>query len=247
MTILKKKKDILKIKNSGKIMREVFRLIESEIKEGVTTSDIDRMVETFIREYGAEPAFKGYRGYPASICASVNEVVVHGIPSKRTILTEGDIVSIDIGVKKDGFFTDAARTFCIGKISDDAARLIEVTRRCLQEAVKKAKDGGHVSDISNVVETIARDEGYEEVRSFVGHGIGRELHESPEVPNWGEPGKGLLLKEGLVLAIEPMINAGTREVEVGPDGWTAVTKDGKLSAHFEDTVIVGKEKAEIIT
>jgi len=247
MTILKNKEEIRKIRNSGKIIREIFILIKDEIKPGISTSGIDKIVESLILEKGGRPAFKGYRGFPASICASVNNVVVHGIPSEKTILSEGDIISVDVGVEKEGFYGDAARTFKVGKVSEEAARLMEATERCLTEAIKKARAGARLFDISNVVETIARDEGFSEVRAFVGHGIGRNLHEPPEVPNWGEPGKGLVLKEGLVLAIEPMINAGTREIDIMPDEWTAVTADGRLSAHFEDTVIVGKEKAEILT
>ncbi|MBU1084018.1 MAG: type I methionyl aminopeptidase [Candidatus Omnitrophota bacterium] len=247
MTILKNKEEIRKIRNAGRIIREIFLAIKPLIKEGISTADLDGIVERLILEKGGRPAFKGYRGFPASICASVNDVVVHGIPSEDTVLSDGDIISVDVGVEKDGYFADAARTFPVGRVDGEAARLIEVTERCLSEAIVKAKAGGRLSDISHVVETIAADEGFKEVRAFVGHGIGKELHESPEVPNWGAPGKGPVLKEGLVLAIEPMINGGTRDIEIRSDGWTAVTKDGRLSAHFEDTVIIGKEKAEIIT
>ncbi len=247
MTILTNKGDIRKIRESGKVIREVFSRIRKSMREGVSTAALDREVEDIIRACGAEPAFKGYKGYPGSICASVNEVVVHGIPSDDVIFKEGDIAGIDVGVKKGGYFADAARTFIIGKASDEANRLVEVARQCLSEGIRQAVAGNRVSDISNAVQVCAQGAGFEEVRTFVGHGIGKHLHESPEVPNWGEKGKGPVLKEGLVLAIEPMINCGSRNVRIMPDGWTAVTVDGKLSAHFENTIIVGRKKAEIIT
>ncbi len=247
MTVLTSEKDLKKIRESGKVLKDVFFRLEEIVREGVSTAVLDRQVEEIILEWGAEPAFKGYRGYPASICASVNAVVVHGIPSDDIILADGDIVGIDAGVKKNGYFTDAARTFIVGETSDEARYLIKVTRDCLCEGISQAVEGKRVSDISNAIQSVARKKGLKEVRTFVGHGIGKCLHESPEVPNWGEKGKGPLLKEGLVLALEPMINAGTRNIRVMEDGWTAVTTDGKLSAHFEDTIIVGRKKAEIIT
>lgn len=249
MTILTNEADLRKIRGSGDVIKTIFDKIEKWIRPGVTTAFLDQEAEKIIRACKAEPAFKGYRGYPASICASVNDVVVHGIPSESIILLEGDIVGIDVGVRKSGYFTDAARTFAVGEISSGAKKLIDITRHSLSEAIKQAVAGKRVEDISKVVQTIARTEKVEEVRTFVGHGIGKRLHESPEVPNWCEDRrkKSIVLKEGMVLAIEPMLNAGTREVKVLSDGWTAVTLDGKLSAHFEDTIIVGKEKAEIIT
>ena len=247
MTILTTEAQKRRIREGGKIISEIFAYLKTAVAEGVSTDLIDRQVEGIIRDNGGEPAFKGYKGYPAAICASVNEVVVHGIPSERVVLKEGDIVSIDVGVKKNGYYTDAARTYFVGKTSGKARRLVEVTRESLDAGIEKAVAGNRVSDISNAIQAVARREGYEEVRAFVGHGIGRHLHESPEVPNWGEKGKGPVLKEGLLLAIEPMINLGTREVKIMPDGWTAVTADGQLSAHFEDTVMVGSGKAEIIT
>ncbi|RKY41636.1 MAG: type I methionyl aminopeptidase [Candidatus Makaraimicrobium thalassicum] len=247
MTLLTSEGDVRKMRECGRIIREIFPRAEKRIRAGVSTADLDREIEDIIREQGAEPAFKGYKGYPATICASVNEVVVHGIPSDDTILAEGDIVGIDVGVKKNGYFGDAARTFTVGKISEEAARLIEVTRECLSEGISQAIAGNRVSDISNTIQRIAQREGFEEVRTFVGHGIGTHLHEPPEVPNWGARGTGPVLKEGQALAIEPMINTGTRNIRVLSDGWTAVTTDGKLSAHFEDTIIVGRRKAEIIT
>jgi len=247
MTILTNEKDISKIRESGRILKEIFSLISSRVMPGVSTLDLDREAEELIRSLNAEPAFKGYKGYPASICASVNEVVVHGVPDEDIVLNDGDIISIDIGVRKNGYFTDAARTFAVGVISKEAKRLIENTRNCLDAGISQAVAGNRVSDISNAIQFTAAGSKFKEVRMFVGHGVGTHLHEAPEVPNWGEKGTGPVLKKGLVLAIEPMINAGTRNVKIMPDGWTAVTRDGRLSAHFEDTIIVGEKKAEIIT
>ena len=247
MTILNKEGEIRKLRESGKIISEIFSLIKKRVKPGVSTLELDHEIEDIIRSKGAEPAFKGYKGYPATICASVNEVVVHGIPSSDIVLSEGDIIGIDVGVKKNGYFADAARTFLVGRVSNEARRLVRVTEESLLAGINFAVAGNRVSDISNAIQEVAQREGYQEVRAFVGHGIGKSLHEAPEVPNWGEKGHGPVLKEGLLLAIEPMINVGTREVKVKSDGWTAVTADGKLSAHFEDTIIVGKVKAERIT
>lgn len=247
MTILRTETEKDAIREAGSILREAFRLLEEKVVPGATTIEIDEIMEDFIRAKGGDPAFKGYKGYPSTICASVNDVVVHGIPSESVVLAEGDIVGIDVGVQKNGFFADAARTYSVGKVSGIAQKLLEATRNCLDEGLKQAFDGNRVSDISNAVQMAAERSGFKEVRSFVGHGIGRALHEPPEVPNWGPRGKGAVLREGLVLAVEPMINMGSRDVRVLDDGWTAVTVDGKLSAHFEETIIIGKEKAEIIT
>ncbi|MBU0683727.1 MAG: type I methionyl aminopeptidase [Candidatus Omnitrophota bacterium] len=247
MTILTNEKDIRKIRESGEILKKVFSFVENKIMGGVSTLDLDIEVEKEIRRHGAEPAFKGYKGYPGSICASLNEVVVHGIPSADIVIQDGDIVSIDIGVKKNGYFTDAARTFSVGTITEEAERLIDCTKQCLTEGIKQAVTGNRVSDISHAIQNVAEKFKFKEVRMFVGHGVGKALHEPPEVPNWGQKGKGPVLQQGLVLAIEPMINCGTRNVKIKPDGWTAVTADGKFSAHFEDTVIVGNKEAEIIT
>lgn len=247
MTILKTKEELERIRRSGRVIKGLFGLMRSILKPGISTSELDRQAEIYIYDNGAKPAFKGYKGFPGCICASVNEVVVHGIPSRQTVLKEGDIVGIDIGVKKDGFFTDAARTFPVGKVSDKAADLINTTRRGLEAGIKKAIAGNRLSDISYAIESVAKKKGYKEVRAFVGHGIGKELHETPEVPNWGEKGRGMVLGEGLLLAIEPMFNAGTREVKILKDGWTAVTEDRGLSAHFEDTIVVGNMTTEILT
>ncbi|MFH1395312.1 MAG: type I methionyl aminopeptidase [Candidatus Omnitrophota bacterium] len=247
MTILTNENDIRKIRESGEILKKVFSFVENKINPGISTLELDVEVEKEIRRLGADPAFKGYKGYPGSICASLNEVVVHGIPSSDIIIKDGDIISIDIGVKKNGYFTDAARTFSVGTIAEEAECLIDCTKQCLTEGIKQAVTGNRVSDISHAIQCVAEKFGFKEVRMFVGHGVGRALHEPPEVPNWGQRGNGPVLQQGLVLAIEPMINCGTRNVKIMPDGWTAVTSDGRLSAHFEDTIIVGQKKAEIIT
>ncbi|MBF0215406.1 MAG: type I methionyl aminopeptidase [Candidatus Omnitrophica bacterium] len=247
MTFVIREPELSQIRDSGKVLKKVFEWVGKNILEGVSTLELDARIEKIILENQAKPAFKGYKGYPASICASVNSVVVHGIPSKKEVLRNGDIVSIDVGVYKNGFFTDAARTYPVGRISSEAEDLIEAARVSLKEGSEKAVAGNRLGDISNAVQTVIKKYGYKEVRSFVGHGIGKELHEEPEVPNWGEKGKGILLEEGLVIAIEPMVNMGTREVEILSDGWTVATKDRKISAHFENTVIVGRSKAEEIT
>lgn len=247
MTILTDFAEVQKIRESGKIIKKVFSWLAGNIKEGVSTLFLDNRIEEIILENGGKPAFKGYKGYPATICASVNEEVVHGIPSGNKILKNGDIVSIDVGAVKNGYYTDAARTYSVGRISDEARRLVSVTERCLKEGMKMAVAGNRVSDISHAIEQAVKKAGFKEVRAFVGHGIGLKLHEPPEVPNWGAGSKGMVLAEGLVLAIEPMVNAGTRDVKILEDGWTAVTEDGRLSAHFEDTIIVGKTKAEALT
>ncbi|MFH1878344.1 MAG: type I methionyl aminopeptidase [Candidatus Omnitrophota bacterium] len=247
LTILTNESDILKIRECGKIIRDIFIWCNRVIKEGISTAYLDAKIEEMILEKGATPAFKGYRGYPATICASINEVIVHGIPSEEIVLREGDIIGLDVGVKKNGFYTDAARTFTVGRIDSETKQLIDVTQECLRKGIEQAVSGNRISDISYAIQTVAKEAGYQEVRAFVGHGIGRKLHEAPEVPNYGEKGYGPVMKTGLLLAIEPMINQGTREVCILPDGWTAVTKDKKLSAHFENTVMVCPKKAEIMT
>ncbi len=248
MAVLNKVEDLVNIREAGKIIREIFSWLGNKaIKPGVNTYDLDREVENIIEEMGALPAFKGYKGFPATICASVNDVVVHGIPSKAIRLKEGDIIGVDVGVNKNGLFADAARTYPVGKVSAEAESLITATRKSLAAGIKKATAGNRIGDISNAIQEIAEKAGYQEVRMFVGHGIGRHLHEAPEVPNWGAKNTGPVLRKAQALAIEPMINSGTRNVRVLQDGWTAVTDDGRLSAHFEDTVIVWEDKAEIIT
>ena len=246
MIILKSDDEIEKMRVAGGIVADTLSMIEREISPGITTGEIDRLVEEFIRARGATPSFKNYHGYPASACVSVNEVIVHGIPGKRA-LKEGDIVSIDVGAYIDGFHGDAARTFPVGRVSDAAQKLIDVTRQSFFEGLKFVKIGNRLEDISFAVQSFAEKNGFSVVREFVGHGIGRDMHESPDVPNYGTPGRGIRLKKGLVLAIEPMILEGERYMRVLDDGWTAVTKDGHLAAHYENTVALTENGPEILT
>ena len=234
------------MRRAGRVVSGLLKLMEKEAKAAVKTKTLDKIAEDFIRSQGAEPAFKGYFGFPSSICASVNEEVVHGVPGDR-ILKDGDIIGVDVGVKIDGFFSDAARTFAIGNIDADSKRLIEITRASMNEGIKQAIVGNHVSDISWAVQSYAEMNGLSVVRQYVGHGIGRNLHEEPQIPNFGKPHQGPKLVEGMTLAIEPMLNLGTKDVVVLKDNWTVVTKDGKRSGHFEQTVFVGKNEAEIVT
>ena len=234
------------MRKAGRIVSELLRLLEKEARPGVSTQRLDEIAEEFIRSQGAEPAFKGYYGFPASICASVNEEVVHGIPGSR-ILKEGDVAGIDVGVKLQGFFSDAARTFAIGRVDAESQKLIEVTREAMDAGIAQAIAGARLSDISSAIQQVAESKGLSVVRQFVGHGIGRNLHEEPQVPNYGKPGRGPTLQVGMALAIEPMLNLGSHEVEILKDGWTVVTKDRKRSGHFEQTVFVGEQKAEIVT
>lgn len=243
---LKTDRELEIMRRAGRVVAALLKLMEKKTRPGVSTEQLDEIAEEFIRSQGTEPAFKGYYGYPASICASVNEEVVHGIPGPR-LLKEGDIVGIDVGVILEGFYSDAARTFAVGEVDAESRRLMEVTRESLEAGIARAVTGAKLSDISSAVQKHAEAHGFSVVRQFVGHGIGKSLHEEPQVPNFGKPGQGPILKRGMTLAIEPMVNAGTYEVEILKDGWTAVTKDGKRSAHFEHTVFVGEGKAEVVT
>jgi methionyl aminopeptidase len=234
------------MEKAGSIVGEILESIKEMIQPGISTKEIELFADGRIRALGGKPAFKGYRGYPASICTSVNEEVVHGIPSSRK-LREGDIISVDLGVYFDGFYGDGAVTIPVGKIDDDVAALLRITQEALDLGIENAVEGKRVNDISHAIQSHAEKNGFSVVRTFVGHGIGRELHEEPQVPNYGPPGKGPRLKEGMTLAIEPMVNAGTFEVKVLGDGWTAVTTDGKKSAHFEHTVLVTSGKPKILT
>ncbi len=234
------------MRKAGKIVSALLRLMEKEVRVGVVTKALDRIAEDFILSQGAVPAFKGYYGFPASLCVSVNEEVVHGIPGQR-VLQDGDIVGVDVGVIVDGFFSDAARTFPIGKVDAESLKLIADTREAMNRGIQQAVDGNRLSDISWAVQSYAEKNGYGVVRKYTGHGIGRSLHEDPQVPNFGQPNQGPRLAEGMALAIEPMLNLGSYDVEELSDGWTVVTKDGKRSAHFEQTIVVGKKKAEILT
>lgn len=247
MIILKTPQEIAVIERASRVVALAIAFLREQVKPGVTTADLDRLAEEFITGEGAIPAFKGYRGYPATLCTSVNEEVVHGIPSARRRLEEGDIIGIDVGAIVEGYYGDAAVTLPVGRISDEAARLIRVTETALAAGLAQVRAGNRLSDISHAVQTVAENAGYSVVTDFVGHGIGRNLHEDPQVPNFGEPGQGPRLKEGLVLAIEPMVNVGGHEVEVLSDRWTVVTRDKSLSAHFEHTIAITPDGPKVLT
>ena len=246
MTVLKSQDEIKRMADSCRIVAEVLEGIKEHVTAGVTTKALDDYVESFILSKSAKPAFKGYRGYPASVCTSINEEVVHGIPSSRK-LKDGDIICLDIGVLFRGFYGDAAVTLPVGNISAEAKKLISVTDQSLQAGIEKAVVGNRLFDISSAVQQCVESEGFSVVRNFVGHGIGRNLHEDPQVPNFGKAGQGAKLIEGMTLAIEPMVNAGGWEVSVLDDGWTAVTRDRSLSAHFEHTVAITKNGYNVLT
>lgn len=248
---LRSQREVELIKESSKIVAEVLALVGSRIKAGVFTKELDEIAERYIRSRGATPAFKGYgfdkkNLFPASLCVSVDDVVVHGIPNGH-VLEEGQIVSIDVGVRKNGYFGDGAKTFAVGRIDEEKRRLLRVTEESLYKGIEKAVAGNHVHDVSFAVQKFVEANGFSVVRDLVGHGVGKNLHEEPAIPNYGDPGTGVKLKEGMVLAIEPMVNAGTYKVEVDSDGWTVRTADGKPSAHFEHTVVVRKGEPEILT
>ncbi len=235
------------MRDAGRIVGDVLTDLASRVAPGVTTAELDEAAEARIRAAGATPAFKGYHGYPATICASVNDEVIHGIPSGGRVLREGDVISIDVGASLDGYFGDSAITLPVGAVSDEAARLLRVTEESLFKAIEQVRPGARISDIGHAVQQHVEAFGFSVVREFVGHGIGRKMHEEPQVPNYGEPGRGPRLAEGMVLAIEPMVNAGKAAVKVLADGWTAVTRDGSLSAHFEHTVAVTSGEPWILT
>ncbi len=246
MITIKSEQELNKMRRAGKVLVEVFKLLEKEIKPGITTAHIDKIVHKFILENGCTPSFKDYNGFPASICASVNDEVVHGIPGSR-ILKEGDIVSIDLGACYEGYHADAARTYPVGKISPEAERLIKVTRESFFEGVKQAKAGGRVGDIGSAIQSYVEAHGYSVVRDLIGHGIGEHLHESPDVPNFGKPGRGARLQKGMTIAVEPMVNMGHYDVYTLDNDWTVVTEDGGLSAHYENTVIITDGEPEFTT
>lgn len=246
MINIKTDNEIELMRHAGKVVGDTLAALEEVIKPGITTAEIDKIAEELIIKQGAKPSFKGYEGFPGTICASVNEEVVHGFPGKR-VLKEGDIISIDCGAILDGYQGDAARTFPVGKVSEEAEKLIKITKESFFKGVEKAVVSNRLGDISWAVQQHAESNGFSVVRDFVGHGIGREMHEDPEVPNFGRPGRGLRLSHGLVLAIEPMINIGRYNVRVMPNGWTVVTADGSLSAHYENTVAILKDGPEILT
>lgn len=247
MIIIKSLSEIKRISAACYIVAEVLESVKTIVKAGMSTADLEAYIDGKIREKRAIPAFKGYRGYPASACISINDQVVHGIPSRTLRIKNADIVKIDLGVLLDGFYGDAAVTIPVGDITQTAARLIKVTESALYAGIEKAIVGNRVSDISSAIQEHVESNGYSVVRAFVGHGIGRSLHEEPQVPNFGKPGQGPRLKEGMTIAIEPMVNAGTPDVKILDDGWTAVTGDGGLSAHFEHTVLITKNGPRILT
>ena len=246
MIVCRSAGEIERLARVNALVARVLAELKSSVRPGVTTADLDAVAEQRLKEAGAEPAFKGYHGYPATVCASINEQVVHGIPSSRRLL-EGDVLSIDMGAKLDGFFGDSAVTVPVGDISAEAAMLLRVTEESLYRALGVVRPGARVSDIGAAVQQHVEAHGFSVVREFVGHGIGVKLHEEPQIPNYGPPGRGPRLAEGMVLAIEPMVNAGKPAVKVLGDGWTAVTKDGSLSAHFEHTVVVTSSGCRILT
>ncbi len=246
MITMKSTREIEIMRRSGKITSSVLAMLLRSAKPGMTLREVDRLAEKGIREQGGIPTFKGYRGFPASICASVNDVVVHGIPGDR-VLRDGDILSIDIGTTFQKYVSDSAATVAIGNISAEAKRLLHVTQECLMLGIAAMQKGNRLSDIGHAVQRHAEKNGYGVVRALVGHGVGRSMHEEPQVPNWGRPGEGIVLRPGLVLAIEPMITEGTYEVRSLSDGWTIVTADGKLAAHFEHTIALTDEGPRILT
>ncbi len=247
MIVLKSKQEIALMRESGRIVAEVLQALSAKVKSGVSTAELDALAYNLITKRKAVPAFKGYRGFPASICSSINAEVVHGIPSPHRILKEGDIISIDVGAIRNGFVGDAAATFPVGVVSDVARRLLETTQGALMAAIEQTRPGKHLDDISGAVQDYAEQRGFSVVREYVGHGIGRQMHEEPQIPNYRQGRLGPLLAPGMVLAIEPMINEGVWETRTLRDRWTVVTRDGKLSAHFEHTVAVTEGDPEILT
>ncbi len=247
MIILKNDEQIKKMYLANQIVKNTLELVEKNIKPGVSTKFLDEIAEDYIRKQNAIPNFKNYEGYPASICASINDVVVHGIPSEDIILKEGDIISIDCGALKSGYNGDAARTFPVGKISKEKQKLIDVTRECFFKGIENTKIGDRLGDIGYKIQTHAESNGFSVVREMVGHGIGRDMHEDPEVPNYGRPNTGLIIQEGLTIAIEPMINMGKRGIYIDYDGWTCRTKDKSPSAHYENTVAFTKDGIKILS
>lgn len=247
MIVCRSTAELERMRTAGRLVGEVLTQVTARVSPGVSTAELDELAEALITGAGAIPAFKGYHGYPATICASINDEVIHGIPSGRRVLAEGDVISIDVGASVDGYFGDSAITLAVGKVSEEAATLLRVTEEALYRAIECVRPGGRVSDIGHAVQKHVESYGFSVVREFVGHGIGQKMHEEPQVPNYGEPGRGPRLAEGMVLAIEPMVNAGKPAVKVLADGWTAVTRDRSLSAHFEHTVAVTADGPWILT
>lgn len=247
MIVLKTDRELKIMKEACSISAGALEAAGKAVEPGVTTAEIDRLAEEYIRRRGGEPNFKNYEGYPATACISINNEVIHGIPSENRKLRAGDIVSIDLGAKFDGYHGDNAATFACGDVSPEAKRLMDTTRESLYEGIRAACAGGRIGDIGHAVQSYVEARGYSVVRQFVGHGVGTHLHEAPEVPNFGTPGRGIRLLPGMTIAIEPMVNAGGYDVKVQPDGWTVLTKDGSLSAHFEHTIVITADGPKIMT
>jgi methionyl aminopeptidase len=246
MIVLKSPREIAVMQEAGRIVALAHQAVKAAIQPGITTAEIDAIVESVIRAHGATPSFKGYGGFPGSACTSVNDEVVHGIPSQRP-LNEGDLFKVDIGAFYQGYHGDSAWTYAVGSVSSEARQLMDVTEQSLYAGLAVAKAGQYLSDISHAIQTYAEDRGMSVVREFVGHGVGKELHEAPQIPNYGLPGRGPKLKPGMTLAIEPMINTGKKEVKVLTDGWTAVTLDHSLSAHYEHTILITEDTPKLLT
>lgn len=246
MIVRKTQAEIELMNRANEIVHSVHREMHAMLAPGVSTLDLDRRAEEMIRDAGGVPAFLGYNGFPASLCTSINDVIVHGIPTERDVLEDGDVIGIDCGVFYKGYCGDSARTFAVGEVGEEARRLLEVTQTSLDQAIEAVRPGGHVSDIGHAVESYVKPFGFGVVRDFVGHGIGSAMHEAPQIPNFGRPGQGARLKPGMVLAIEPMVNVGSEKVQVDSDGWTARTVDGSLSAHFEFSVAVTETGARVL-
>ena len=247
MITIKSPREIELMREAGRIVALAHQAVRQHLKPGITTAEIDNLVERIIRNHDAEPSFKGYGGFPASACTSVNEEVIHGIPSPKKKLKRGDILKVDIGAMYKGYHGDSAWTYAVGPISKEAEQLLKVTEEALYEGLRFAKSGQRLSDISHAIQQYAETRGYSVVRDFVGHGIGKQLHEDPQVPNYGLPNRGPVLKPGMTLAIEPMINVGSKTVKVLADQWTAVTSDGSLSAHFEHTILITEDACMLLT
>ena len=247
MIVIKNSEQLMLMRRAGRITAEALLVAKEAIRPGVSTKEVDTKIRTYIEKCDAVPSFLGYGGFPGSACISLNNEVIHGIPSDKVIIKDGDIVKVDVGARYRGYNGDSARTFPVGKVSDEALRLISVTEKSFYEAMKFARAGCRIGDIGHAVESFVISNGFSVVRDYVGHGLGRELHEEPEVPNFGRPGRGARLYSGMTLAIEPMVNAGTQDVKVRTDGWTVVTTDGKLSAHYENTIAITESDPIILT
>ncbi len=247
MVVLKTSRELAIMKEACRISAGALQIVGKAVEPGVTTGELDKLAEDYIKSQGAEPNFKNYHGYPATACISINNEVIHGIPSKKRKICEGDIVSVDLGAKFNGYHGDNAATFACGDVSPQAKRLMDTTKNALYEGIKAACVGSRLGDISNAIQRTVEAEGFSVVRQYVGHGIGTQLHEAPEVPNFGTAGRGIRLLPGMTLAIEPMVNVGSYDVKVLPDGWTVKTLDGSLSAHFEHTVVITPDGPKIMT